>query len=354
MQISTNRPLDIILAGRAGIDLNTMQINRPFAAVDSFTKSVGGSPANIAQGTARLGLKTGFIGKVAGDGMGDYIVKTFKSAGIDVTGIIADQTGALNCLAITEIISPTQSGSYLYRERTADLLLAPAEISEAYIKSASAVLLSGTAFSQSPSREAMFTIIEYARRNGTLVILDIDFRPYGWQSPAETANCYSQAAAKCDVIIGNREEFNAVEYLAMPDNRDNQRSAAAFLAQGAQLVIVKDGPHGSSAYTADGQVIHCGVIPVKAIKTFGSGDAYAAGLLYGLVKNLPLREAMELGTACAAMVLTSVSCADALPAFDQVRAFQQSNPVAPYQAPDGTPDITPDVTSDGEPGGAAL
>jgi 5-dehydro-2-deoxygluconokinase len=134
MKFPENRPLDILAAGRAGIDLNADALNRPFADVPSFTKTVGGSPANIAQGTAKLGLKTGFIGKVSGDGMGDYVLRTFREAGMDITGVLKDRTGARNCLAITEILSPSNSGSYLYREMTADLLLEPADISKDYIR----------------------------------------------------------------------------------------------------------------------------------------------------------------------------------------------------------------------------
>lgn len=330
MKLPKERSLDIILVGRAGIDFNTAQLNKSFANIESFTKSVGGSPANIAQGTAKLGVRTGFIGKVSGDGMGAYILDVFKTAGIDVDGVILDKTGARNCLAITEIKSPNQSGSFLYRENTADLLLKPEDISEEYIKSAGAVLLSGTAFSQSPSREAMFTIIEYAKRNGTVVMLDIDYRPFGWKSPEETAIYYSMAAKQCDVIIGNREEFNAVEYISMPDNRDNRRSAEAFLSSGAQLVIVKDGVNGSCAFTNKGDTISCGVIPTEIKKTFGSGDAYAAGLLYGLFKNWALCDAMELGSACASIVLMGISCADALPTLDQATTYLKANPVRPY------------------------
>jgi len=327
---SSGRRLDIVLAGRAGIDFNTVQPNRRFAEIESFTKSVGGSPANIAQGVAKLGLKTGFIGKVSGDGMGTYILGVLGAANIDTAGVLSDRTGARNCLAITEIRSPLDSGSFLYRENTADLLIAPEEISEAYVASSAAVLLSGTAFSQSPSREAMFTVIEYARRNDTLVMLDLDYRPFGWKSPAETALYYSMASEKCDVIIGNREEFNAVEFVSMPGNRDNKRSAQAFLDKGVQLVIVKDGAKGSCAYTADGQVVECGVIPTQIKKTFGSGDAYAAGLLYGLFRGMSLSESMELGSACASIVLTGISCADALPTIEQAMDHLRMNPVRPY------------------------
>ncbi len=332
MNLSHDRELDLILVGRAGIDFNTGHLNSRFAEIETFTKSVGGSPANIAQGVARLGLKTGFIGKVSGDGMGDYIIETLQKTGINVGGIVRDRTGARNCLAITEVISPSNSGSFLYREQTADLLLAPDEISEAYVSSAAAVLISGTALSHSPSREAIFVIIEYARRNGTLVMLDIDFRPFGWKSPLETAIYYAMAAEKCDVIIGNREEFNAVEYLSMPNNRDDRRSAEAFLAQNAKLVIIKDGPKGSSAYSEDGTVIQRGVIQVEVRKSFGSGDAYASGLLYGLFKGMALAEAMELGTACASIVLTgAVSCADVLPNLQQATEYLKEHPLAPYQ-----------------------
>ncbi len=331
MKMAHDRALDIILVGRAGIDFNTTQLNCHFADIESYTKSVGGSPANIAQGVARLGLKTGFIGKIAGDGMGDYIVQTFQKARIDVSGLVRDQSGARNCLALTEVISPGQSGSYLYREQTADLLLTPDEISEAYIASSSAVLISGTALSESPSREAVFTIIEYARRHGTVVMLDVDFRPFGWRSPLETAIYYSLAAEKCDVILGNREEFNAVELLSMPENRDNRRSAAAFLAKGAELVIIKDGSNGSIAYRKDGVVVERGVIPVPIRKTFGSGDAYASGLLFGLFRDMDLEDAMELGTACAAIVLTgAISCADAMPSFSQARQYLKEHPLAPF------------------------
>lgn len=319
MNFTTGRDMDIILAGRAGIDLNADRYNAPFAEVPSFTKTVGGSPANIAQGTAKLGLKTGFIGKVSGDGMGDYILQTFSKAGINVEGLMADKTGARNCLAITEILSPTNSGSYLYRENTADLLLAPAEISEAYVKRSAAVLISGTAFSESPSREAMLTLMTFARRHGTRVMLDLDYRPYGWNSHEETALYYSLATESCDIVIGNREEFNAMEYLSMPENRDDKRSAEALFSKGVQLVIAKDGEKGSSAYLADGKVIKKGVIPTNIKKTFGSGDAYAAGLLYGLFRQWSLDEAMELGSACASIVLAGDSCAGALPTLEEAQ-----------------------------------
>ena len=325
MKIPQDRRIELLLAGRAGIDLNTTKAGCAFAEIPAFTKSVGGSPANIVQGAARLGLKTGFLGKVSHDGMGEYILSVFRKQHINTEGVAIDRTGARNCIALTEIISAEQSGgyatdgdafhhgTYLYRQGTADMLYAPEEVNGELIADSKAVMLSGTAFSQSPSREAMFEILREARKAGVLAVLDIDYRPFGWQSKEETAQCYQQAIAQCDIVIGNREEFDAVEYLSMPENKDNAKSAQALLDVGVGLVIVKDGAKGSAAYAAGGTVLHCGSIPTAAVKTFGSGDAYAAGLMYGILREKGLAYAIQLGTACASLALTTISCGDAMP-----------------------------------------
>lgn len=321
ISMNRNRMIELILCGRAGIDLNTQNLNCAFKDNEFYKKTVGGSPANIAQGLARLGVRTGFIGKVSGNGMGEYIKEVFEQSGIDTKGLIFDKSGAPNCLAITEIRSPTNSGSYFYRNGTSDMLLHENEISEEYVKNASAVLISGTALSQNPSREAMYKIAEYANRNNTMLIMDIDYRPFGWESKTETSVYYNDILQRCDVILGNREEFDAVEYLTMPGNKDNLVSARRFLEKNAQLVIVKDGEKGSMAVTKDGTIERCSVIEVPIKKTFGSGDAYAAGLFYGLLRDMPLAEAMRFGSACAAITLMGMSCAEAMPTIEQVQEF---------------------------------
>ena len=335
MKDTSNRAFELLLAGRAGIDVNTTKTGCVFSDIPCFSQSVGGSPANIVQGAARLGLKTGFLGKVSRDGMGEYILQTFQKANIETSGIAIDSTGARNCIALTEIISAEQSGSYatqgkafhhgtyLYRSGTADMLYSIEDVNADLIASSKAVMLSGTAFSQSPSREAMFEVLRIARENHVMTVLDIDYRPFGWKSQAETAECYEQVISQSDIVIGNREEFDAVEYVSMPHNKDNEKSARALLEKGVQIVIVKDGEKGSIGYTAEGEVVRCGSIPTKALKTFGSGDAYAAGLMYGILRDKGLTYAMQLGTACASIALTTISCGDSMPDFDSAEAHRR-------------------------------
>ncbi|WP_317854255.1 5-dehydro-2-deoxygluconokinase [Chakrabartyella piscis] len=334
----TEKTIDITTVGRAGIDLNTTILNTTFEHVPAFEKSIGGSPANIIQGTARLGLKSAFIGKISGDGMGEYILNEFAKQGIETSGVCIDRTGARNCLALTEIVSSESSGTYqaenanefhhgtyLYRERTADMLITPEDINEDVIAKSRAVLLSGTAFSTNPSRDAMFQVMEYAKKHETKIVLDIDYRPTGWKDLEEASTCYQKICSMTDIIIGNREEFDVVEYTTMPDNKDDAKSAKAFLEMGAELVIVKDGAKGSDAYLADGSVLGCAAIPTKIVKTFGSGDAYAAGVMYGMLTDQGILYAMQLGSACASIVLTKINCAPAIPTLEVAEAHRMAH-----------------------------
>ncbi len=248
-----DRPLDIIPIGRLAVDLNANEIHRPMEETATFTKYLGGSPANIAVATSRLGLKTGFIGRVADDQFGRFIKAYLQDSKIDISSVVTDYSGAMTGLAFTEIKSPTDCSILMYRENAVDLMMDIKDVNEEYIKSAKSILISGTALSRSPSREAVFAALELARKHETIVFFDIDYRPYTWNSVGETAIYYSLAAEKCDVIIGTREEFDMLEMISNPGNKDDDLTAKKWFDHNAKVVVIKHGKAGSYAYTDDGE-----------------------------------------------------------------------------------------------------
>ncbi|ASS86120.1 5-dehydro-2-deoxygluconokinase [Geobacillus stearothermophilus] len=314
------KPLDFIAVGRLCIDLNANEIHRPMEETVTFTKYVGGSPANIAIGMARLGMKTGFIGRVADDQMGRFIVRYLKNNGIDTSHVITDKSGSVTGLAFTEIKSPTDCSILMYRDNVADLKLEPNDIDEDYIRRAKCLLISGTALAKSPSREAVFLALDYARRHGTVVVFDLDYRPYTWQSKEETAIYYNLAAEKCDVIIGTREEFDMMERFD-GQRRDDEQTARKWFDYNAKIVVIKHGKDGSIAYTKTGETFVGTIFPANIVKTFGAGDSYAAGFIYGLMNDWPIPKAMEYGAAAASIVISSHSCSDAMPTLAQIEQF---------------------------------
>jgi 5-dehydro-2-deoxygluconokinase len=208
----------------------------------------------------------------------------------------------------------------MYRDNAADLKLEPGDVREDYVAGAKAVMISGTALAQSPSREAVFKVLELARKHGTVIFFDIDYRPYSWASMSEVYTYCRLAAERSDVILGGREELNLIE---APDDggvRDDAETAKRWFAHGAKLVVVKHGGDGSAAFTHTGETAQAGVFPAKVVKTFGAGDSFAGAFIYGLLKGKPLAECLELGSASASIVVASHSCSDAMPRLEQIQA----------------------------------
>src|SRR5690625_3774216 len=320
LKFKEGRSFDVIGLGRLCIDLNADQINRPMEETSSFTKYVGGSPTNIAIGTARLDLNTGFIGKVSDDQMGRFIINYFNDNGVDTSGISIDKTGAVTGLAFTEIKSPEDCSILMYRDNVADLKLETGDVSEDYIKQTKTLLVSGTALAKSPSREAVFIALEYARKHDVVVVFDLDYRPYTWQSPQETATYYNLAAEKCDVIIGTREEFDMMEQFQKEPNDDYQ-TAQKWFDYNAEIVIIKHGGDGSFAYTKKGEKFTSGTFKTEVLKTFGAGDSYASAFIYGLMHGWDIPKAMEFGSASAAIVISRHSCSEAMPTVKELEEF---------------------------------
>ncbi|MFF2481332.1 5-dehydro-2-deoxygluconokinase [Paenibacillus sp. NPDC058071] len=318
---AADRPLDFTAIGRLCIDLNANEINRPMEDTVTFTKYVGGSPANICIGMARLGMKTSFIGKLADDQMGRFIHRYLQNSGIDTRDVVTDHTGAVTGLAFTEIKSPEDCSILMYRDNVADLLLAPAEVNETLIASSKVLLVSGTALAKSPSREAVLLALQYARKHGTKVVLDIDYRPYTWASTDETAVYYNLAAEKSDIIIGTREEFDMLEKFSDNPEHSDEVTAKQWFDCHAEIVIIKHGKDGSIAYDRNGGSHTSEIFPAKVVKTFGAGDSYAAGFIYGLMQGWSISRSMSFGSASASIVISSHSCSDAMPTRQQVDAY---------------------------------
>ena len=315
-----SRPFDVVLLGRVAVDFNPVDYFHPLEECTTFKKYVGGSPANIAVGAARHGLKVGFFARVSDDQLGDFVVHFFEKEGIDTSRIRRCENGEKLGLTFTEILSRDESSILMYRNCIADLQLHPDDIDEEYIHSAKTLVISGTALSASPSREAALKAVMIAKRCGTNILFDIDYRPYSWRNEDEVSIYYSMVAREADIIMGSREEFDLMERLIEP-GRDDWQSAAYWHGQNAKIVIIKHGKKGSTAYTADGKSYTVRPFPVEALKSFGGGDGYGAGFLYGLYSGWDMYDCLEFGCAQASMMVAAHSCSEEMPMADEIHAF---------------------------------
>ncbi|MGT2950868.1 5-dehydro-2-deoxygluconokinase [Streptococcus cuniculi] len=311
----------LIALGRACIDLNAVDYNQPMEETMTFQKYVGGSPANIAIGLAKLGENVGFIGKVSDDQHGRFIREFMRKSGVDVSQMISDDAGHKSGLAFTEIKSPSECSILMYREDVADLYLDATEISEDYIQQTKFLLVSGTALAQSPSREAVLRAVEIAREKDVPVIFELDYRPYTWQSLAETAVYYQLVAQKATIVIGTRDEFDILEN---KEGGDNETTVTSLFAHSPELIVIKHGVDGSYAYEKNGTVTRGYAYKAKVLKTFGAGDSYAAAFIYALLHEKGIEAALQYAGAASAIVVSRHSSSEAMPTVQEIEEVIQT------------------------------
>lgn len=320
IEFDNSKQYDLILLGRVAVDLNPVDYYCPLNESTTFKRYLGGSPANIAVGLARLGKKCGFFARVSDDQLGKFVTDYFDNEGIDTSHIVKCENGEKIGLTFTEIKSETESSIVMYRNMAADLKLDVCDIDEEYIKKGKALLISGTALAESPSREAALKAVALAKRNNIPIIFDIDYRAYNWKNEDEIAIYYSAVAKEADIILGSREEYDLTQKL-IKEGMDDIETAKYWHNQNAKIVIIKHGKEGSTAYTNDGESFSIKPFPIKLLKSFGGGDGYASAFLYGLFEGWEIIDCLEFGSASASMLVASHACSQDMPTVEAVKEF---------------------------------
>ncbi|RBW46921.1 5-dehydro-2-deoxygluconokinase [Psychromonas sp. B3M02] len=315
-----DRELDAIVLGRAGVDLYAREANTDIADISGFDKYVGGSAANIAVAINRLGASVGFIGCVADDAFGRYVQSYMEQQGINLDGMMVDASGSRTSVAFTEM-KPSDCDVLIYRNNASDLTLKTEQIKSSYIQKSKTLIVTGTALSASPSREATLLAMQYARRVGTLVVLDVDYRPKTWRTDVDASIYYGIAANLSDIVIGNREEFDMMETVLAPGNKSDDETAERFLTGHTQIVIIKAGELGSRVYCQNGHQFEQGIYKVSAKKPFGSGDSFAGALIWTLSHGGSLEQGVSNGSAAAAINVSGTSCTEAMPTKEELELF---------------------------------
>ncbi len=326
------KTLDVITIGRAGVDLYGSQIGGRLEDMGSFDKYIGGSPTNIACGTARLGLKSGLITRVGDEHMGRFIREQLVREGVDVGGVKTDPE-RLTALVILGIRDQEQFPLIFYRENCADMALCEDDINEDYIASARAVVPTGTHLSNPRTEAAVIKALKLARKHGLKTALDIDYRPNLWgvaghgdgesrfvESAAVTAKLQS-TLHYFDLIVGTEEEF----HIAGGSTNTIEALRAVRAVSGATLVC-KRGAAGAVAFEGDipnslddGQTGPG--FPIEVFNVLGAGDGFFSGLLKGWLDGEDWHTALKYANACGAFAVSRHGCTPAYPSWEELQFF---------------------------------
>ena len=304
-----------LVIGRAGMDLYPEPAGTSIEAAGTFKAALGGSSANISVALIRQGAKASLLTCVSDDAVGRFCLNQLDAYGIERDHVRSVSGEYRNSLALSESRVEGHQ-TVIYRNGAADFQMNMDDVANIDFNAYSAVVTTGTVLASEPSRSAAMEAFKIARAAHIPLIFDVDYRPYSWASAEEAAEVYSQAASLCDIIIGNDTEFGFVA-----GDYERGLDKARELANGtARVVVYKMGEHGSITITPDHE-FNTGVFSVQALKPVGAGDSFMGGFIASLATGHDLESAVLRGSACAAMVVTRVGCAPAMPTTDELTTF---------------------------------
>lgn len=310
-RLSRNR---FLVLGRAGMDFYADPPGTPLEEARAFFPALGGSAANIATAIAQLGGHAALITRVSDDAVGRYVVTQLQNYGVVTDYVWASGGGARTSLAVVETRAENCQ-SVLYRHNASDFELTRDDVASIRFDEAGALIVTGTALAMEPSRSATFEAMARARTTALPVIIDVDYRPYSWQSRHAAAEICGRAVAMSDIVIGNDEEFAVLAH-----DKDGLAFAKALSQQSASIVIYKQGEKGSITFAAQDSFA-LGIYRVAALKPTGAGDAFMGGFVTGLAYGLSLHDSVQRGSAAAALVVTRVGCSPANPTPEDLDHF---------------------------------
>ena len=308
--------MDVLSVGRVSVDLYAKEANAGFDSEQSFTKSVGGSPTNVAVACARLGLAVALATKVGDDDFGKYVVNRLTQFGVD-TRFIGTQADSQTPLAFAALTPPETPTIVFYRgEAAPDTSLTTDTVSQQEIKQTKILWISQTSLSQGTTATACLEWMAM-REPGSHTILDLDYRPKLWASKEEARMMAAKAISLASIVVGNLEECEVAL-----GTKDPNEAADMLLAQGVALAIIKLGPEGVLIKSATQKVIipsH----PIQVVCGLGAGDAFGGALCYGLLAGWELEKIGTFANVAGALVATRLTCADAMPTVSEIESMLQ-------------------------------
>jgi 5-dehydro-2-deoxygluconokinase len=308
--------MDVVILGRIGYDLYSEEPHVPLPQVRRFSRYLGGSSANMAVGLSRLGAHAGMVSCLGDDSLSRFLIDFLQAEKVE-TSHVKTAPGFLPSLCLTEVSPPDRFPQVFYRRDPVDTMLDVTGDDLDYVASGRMFVTNGTSLCGSPSRESAYRALERAKTAGCRVVLDVDYRSMSWRKPEEAGLAVRLALPFVDVLIGNQLELKLV---AGVDDLDE--ATAKLQACGVPMLVSKLSELGTRVLTG-GDSVYLPPYSVDVCTTIGAGDGFASGFLYAMLKGLPVAECLHYGNAAAAIVVSRLSCSEAMPSLSEVEEMMR-------------------------------
>ena len=264
---------------------------------NKYNVGPGGKGCNQAVAIARLGAKVNFISKIGKDSYGELALNTLTKNKINIKCVIQDenlQTG------VAGILVDKNSGKNAINV----IVGAPSTLKVAEIDKHIDIIKNSKIFltQLEVPKDVTLHCLKTAKENGCLTILN----------PAPASEISKEFYKNIDYFTPNETEAEFYTGIKITNEKEAKQAADKLINLGIKKIIITLGEKG--LFYSDGkEEIYLQATPVKAIDTTGAGDAFNGGLAFGLSKEKPIKECLELANKVAGISTTKLGAGDAMP-----------------------------------------
>ncbi len=264
---------------------------------NKYNVGPGGKGCNQAVAIARLGAKVNFISKIGKDSYGELALNTLTKNKINTESVIQDenlQTG------VAGILVDKNSGKNAINV----IVGAPSTLKVAEIDRHIDIIKNSKIFltQLEVPKDVTLHCLKIAKENGCLTILN----------PAPASEISKEFYNKIDYFTPNETEAEFYTGIKITNEKEAKLAADKLINLGIKKIIITLGEKG--LFYSDGkEEIFLKAYSVKAIDTTGAGDAFNGGLAFGLSKEKPIKECLELANKVAGISTTKLGAGDAMP-----------------------------------------
>ncbi|HWE63422.1 MAG TPA: sugar kinase [Chloroflexota bacterium] len=270
-----------------------------------------GAPANFADACARLELATGFIGTVGNDAFGRMFRDRLRRDGVHLTHLAVDPVRTTGTAFVTYRADGSRDFLFHIKQAAAGQ---PPPLDAAYFANARLVHITGSTLASGPEwHSACVRAAGLGKQAGALVSFDPNLRPelLGGASVAEVA---APILDRADLVLPSGAELTTLTGIT-----DTRQAIQALLDRGLRMVVLKEGMNGSTLFTREGS-LHAPTGPRQEVDPTGAGDAFAAGIAYGLLHGLPPEQMLKLANAVGGLAVTTLGPMEGLPTLAEALA----------------------------------
>jgi sugar/nucleoside kinase (ribokinase family) len=300
--------LDAVTLGEAMLMLVADQAG-PLELAQAFSKRTAGAETNVAIGLARLGLQVGWCSRLGTDSMGRYLLHAMQAEGIDCSHVVCDAGQRTGFLIKGRVEGGGDPEVEYHRKGSAASLIQPADMDLAWLGSARHLHATGIFAALSENCLATsISCMEVMRQHGKTISFDPNVRPSLWADAQHMRATLNSLALRADWVLPGLEEGRLLTGQDAPE-----AIAKFYLDREVSLVVIKLGPAG--AYWATRvQAAYVPGFPVeRVVDTVGAGDAFAAGVISGLLQGHKVHDAVRRGAWFGARAVQFLGDTEGLP-----------------------------------------